>query len=188
MRSVDELIRAGEQPEYLYFWGHQPSGDGVGPSCLSQWWPAEFVVGGRAYPTAEHFMMSEKALLFGDADIAGQILRTTEPKEAKQLGRQIVGFDEARWRQRRIEVVVEGNLAKFGQHPALRDYLLGTGDAVLVEASARPDLGRRPRRRRRARRLARVLAGPQPARVRPHRGQVAPGDLGSPTREVPVAE
>lgn len=135
MRSVDELIRAGEQPEYLYFWGHQPSGDGIGPSCLSQWWPAEFVVGGRAYPTAEHFMMSEKALLFGDADIAGQILRTTEPKEAKELGRQIVGFDEARWRQRRVEIVIEGNLAKFGQHPALRDYLLGTGDAVLVEAS-----------------------------------------------------
>lgn len=135
MRSVDELIRAGEQPEYLYFWGHQPSADGVGASCLSQWWPAEFVVAGRAYPTAGHFMMSEKALLFGAADIAGQILRAAEPKEAKELGRQIVGFDEQRWTERRVEVVLEGNLAKFGQHPALRDYLLGTGDAVLVEAS-----------------------------------------------------
>ncbi|WP_312871597.1 NADAR family protein [Amycolatopsis acididurans] len=128
MRSLDE-------PEYLYFWGHEPAGNGVGPTCLSQWWPAEFVVGGRAYPTAEHFMMSEKALLFGDADIAGQILRTTDPKEAKALGRQISGFDESRWEQRRFEIVVEGNLAKFTQHPTLRDFLLGTRDAVLVEAS-----------------------------------------------------
>jgi ribA/ribD-fused uncharacterized protein len=31
--------------------------------------------------------------------------------------------------------VVTGNLAKFGQHPELRDFLLGTGTRVLVEAS-----------------------------------------------------
>jgi ribA/ribD-fused uncharacterized protein len=28
-----------------------------------------------------------------------------------------------------------GVAAKFGQHPALRDFLLGTGDRVLAEAS-----------------------------------------------------
>ena len=31
--------------------------------------------------------------------------------------------------------MVEGNLAKFGQHKELRDFLLGTGNKVLVEAS-----------------------------------------------------
>lgn len=31
--------------------------------------------------------------------------------------------------------MVAGNLAKFGQHTDLREYLLGTGDRVLVEAS-----------------------------------------------------
>lgn len=28
-------------------------------------------------------------------------------------------------------------MAKFGQHPELRDFLLGTGNRVLVEASPR---------------------------------------------------
>ena len=31
--------------------------------------------------------------------------------------------------------MVDGNLAKFGQHRKLKEYLLGTGDQVLVEAS-----------------------------------------------------
>lgn len=30
-----------------------------------------------------------------------------------------------------------GNMAKFGQHPQLRDFLAGTGSRVLVEASPR---------------------------------------------------
>ena len=33
--------------------------------------------------------------------------------------------------------MVAGNLAKFGQHPELRDFLLGTGRTVIVEASPR---------------------------------------------------
>ena len=33
--------------------------------------------------------------------------------------------------------MVAGNLAKFGQHPELRTFLLGTGQRVLVEASPR---------------------------------------------------
>ena len=45
------------------------------------------------------------------------------------------GFDEQRWAEHRFEVVVAGNMAKFGQHPQLRDYLAGTGSRVLVEAS-----------------------------------------------------
>ena len=45
------------------------------------------------------------------------------------------GFDEQRWEQRRFDVVVAGNLAKFGQHPQLRHFLVGTGSRVLVEAS-----------------------------------------------------
>lgn len=31
--------------------------------------------------------------------------------------------------------MVAGNLAKFGQHPDLREFLLATGRSVLLEAS-----------------------------------------------------
>ena len=61
--------------------------------------------------------------------IAGQV-------EAEDAGLvQVRGFDEQRWADRRFDLVVAGNLAKFSQHEELGDYLVGTGSRVLVEAS-----------------------------------------------------
>ncbi len=39
------------------------------------------------------------------------------------------------WETHGYDVGIEGNLAKFTQHPDLHAYLLGTHPAVLVEAS-----------------------------------------------------
>jgi ribA/ribD-fused uncharacterized protein len=122
--------------KYLFFWGHRPPpGGGVGKGCLSQWWPCTFVVEGQRFASAEHYMMWRKALLFDDFDVASRVLAASSPGEAKALGREISGFSEEAWVSSRLEIVVEGNLAKFGQDPALRDFLLGTGSRVLVEAS-----------------------------------------------------
>jgi hypothetical protein len=138
-RTVDELlgvIQAGAQPKYLAFWGHQPPpGGGVGKGCFSQWWPSAFTLDGETYASAEHYMMAAKALLFGDAETADRIRAAPHPRTAKDLGRQVRGFDEQRWADRRFDLVVTGNLAKFGQHKELRDFLVGTGSRVLVEAS-----------------------------------------------------
>jgi ribA/ribD-fused uncharacterized protein len=139
MRSVEELVRAeaaGQRLKYVYFWGHEPRRDGrIGGSCLSQWWPAEFTVDGLTFPTAEHFMMHRKALLFGDEETAARILRARHPNEAKTLGREVRGYDEEVWTANRFDIVVAGNLAKFGQHALPGRFLIGTGDQVLVEAS-----------------------------------------------------
>ncbi|MFJ6673589.1 NADAR family protein [Actinosynnema sp. NPDC091369] len=122
--------------KYLFFWGHEARpGAPVGKQCLSQWWEAPFTVDGRTFPTAEHFMMHGKALLFGDEGTAGRVLAARTPGEAKALGRQVRGFTEDVWVAERLDVVVRGNLAKFGAHHDLREFLLGTGDRVLVEAS-----------------------------------------------------
>lgn len=137
-RTVDQLlgvIRDGGQPKYLLFWGHQPAEGGVGKGCLSQWWPAAFTVDGVSYPSAEHYMMAAKARLSGDAGAAEKILAAPHPGAAKALGRQVRGFDEQRWADHRFDVVVAGNMAKFGQHRQLRDFLASTGSRVLVEAS-----------------------------------------------------
>ena len=140
-RTVDQLlsvIRDGGQPRYLLFWGHQPpAAGGVGKGCLSQWWPAAFTVDGVSYPSAEHYMMAAKARLSGDAEAVEKILAAPHPSAAKALGRQVRGFDEQRWAEHRFDVVVAGNIAKFGQHPLLRDFQAGTGSRVLVEASPR---------------------------------------------------
>jgi ribA/ribD-fused uncharacterized protein len=139
VRTVEELLGCildGARPEYLMFWGHRPpASGGAGKGCLSQWWPAAFTVAGLSYASAEHYMMAAKAMLFGDAETADRIRAAPHPGAAKALGRQVRGFDEGQWSERRFSVVVTGNMAKFGQHRELREFLLGTGSRVLVEAS-----------------------------------------------------
>ncbi|MET8337776.1 NADAR family protein [Streptosporangium canum] len=138
-RSVEETItaeQAGRRLRYLFFWGHQPSrGGGVGAGCLSQWWEVAFTADGHLFRSAEHYMMAHKAWLFGDGETAARVLAAGHPGEAKKLGREVRGFDGSVWDEHRYEIVVRGNIAKFGRHPELRDFLLGTRGRVLVEAS-----------------------------------------------------
>jgi ribA/ribD-fused uncharacterized protein len=94
-------------------------------------------VDGVRYSSAEHYMMVAKARLSGDTETAGKILAAPHPGAAKALGRQVRGFDERRWAEHRFDVVIAGNMAKFGQHPQLRDFLASTSNRVLVEASPR---------------------------------------------------
>lgn len=138
-RSVEQLVRAleeGEAPRFLFFWGHRPAKDGrVTQSCFSQWYEAPFEVAGTTYPSAEHYMMAAKAALFGDMQTRGRILAATTPGAAKALGRQVEGFEEEVWARERMRTVVDANLGKFGQDARLADFLIGTGNQVLVEAS-----------------------------------------------------
>jgi ribA/ribD-fused uncharacterized protein len=80
-------------------------------------------------------MMASKARLFGDEVTASHILETSSPAEAKALGRSVRGYDEKLWAERRYGIVVEGNTAKFGEHPDLLAFLAATEGRVLVEAS-----------------------------------------------------
>jgi hypothetical protein len=89
----------------------------------------------RLIASGERVMMAGKARLFGDLAAADRILAARTPAEAKKLGREVQGFDEQVWEAARFEIVVAGSTAKFGQDPALRSYLVGTGRRVLVEAS-----------------------------------------------------
>lgn len=121
---------------YLFFWGHQPSEKGIiTKSCLSQWYESPFTVEHIDYKTAEHYMMAEKAKLFGDMKTFAEIIHAETPQQAKAWGRKIIGFKEDIWAARRLQIVVEGNLEKFSQNRQLRDFLISTSGKVLVEAS-----------------------------------------------------
>jgi hypothetical protein len=133
---IEQLIRQSNRGKFLLFWGHQPAKDGtIRSTCLSQWWVAPFSHAGKEYRTAEHWMMAQKALLFGDAEIHARILAARTPGEAKKLGRAVRGFDPVVWDAQKFEIVVEGNVLKFSQNPAEKEFLLQTGERVLVEAS-----------------------------------------------------
>lgn len=104
---------------------------------FSQWHASPFVHQGVAYATAEHFMMAEKARLFGDADTLRAILACKTPRDAQQLGKRVKGFDEARWDAHKVGIVRTGTLLKFLQNRDLLLALLQTGRAHLAEANPR---------------------------------------------------
>jgi ribA/ribD-fused uncharacterized protein len=135
LEDLRARFNAGERLKYVFFWGHQPAKSGVTATCFSQWYSAPFVVDGERYPTAEHFMMAEKAALFGDGETRAKVLLAASPGAAKALGREVRGFDEARWVENRFSIVVRANSAKFSQNPELGQFLQQTGSRVLVEAS-----------------------------------------------------
>lgn len=126
----------GERMKYIFFWGHKPSADGsITKSCFSQWYDCRFTVDGVEYSTAEQYMMSQKALLFGDNKIYSEIMNAYHPKQFKDLGRKISGFNEKVWNANKTDIVIKGNTAKFSQNQELKYFLLNTNNRILVEAS-----------------------------------------------------
>ncbi|KAI4930808.1 uncharacterized protein J4E92_004641 [Alternaria infectoria] len=136
----------------VFFWKPR---DGHGYLC--QWYWSKFTINDETYATAEMWMMVHKARCFGDEEIAKQMLETTSPKEHKDLGREVKGFDEKVWDERmystffavlleedadwvteKLEIVKQGSYHKFTiseDAENLRRMLLATGDRELVEAS-----------------------------------------------------
>ena len=136
--DLKKEYNAGKKFKYLFFWGHTPAADGqINEACLSQWWECDFSVDGVRYSCAEQFMMAEKARLFGDEEMLQKIMEARHPKEMKAYGRAVRGFDKDKWEKACYEIVKRGNEAKFSQNPELLDYLLGTKNRILVEASPR---------------------------------------------------
>ena len=111
--------------QFTFFW--------QGP--FSQWHRANFTIDGVTYNCAEQYMMHQKALLFGDTEIAELIMKESNPREQKKYGRMIRNFDKSTWEKNCLAIVYEGNLAKFTQNSDLMAAMLSTGDRIFVEAS-----------------------------------------------------
>lgn len=134
--NLHQLIEENKENDFLFFWGHQPSKDGmITKSCFSQWWISPFIVDEVKYYSAEHWMMAKKAELFKDEEQLKNILNDPSPANVKKYGRKVKNFDPVLWEENAYKIVVEGNEYKFSQNPELRNFLLSTENKVIVEAS-----------------------------------------------------
>ncbi|MGR3648149.1 MAG: NADAR family protein [Shimia sp.] len=111
--------------KYHFFWS----------GTFSQWHRSDFVLADKSFQTAEQAMMYEKAMLFGDVEIAAQILAETDPGRQKALGRRVRNFDDAIWDTQKARIVTEITRAKYGQNKGLRRKLFQTIPLKLAEAS-----------------------------------------------------
>ena len=132
--NIESVLRM-TNPEYVFFWKPIVYKTKIRQSCLCQWWKSDFVINGITYNCAEQYMMSQKALVFGDKATFDKIMLEDDPAKMKKLGRKVANYDIDIWDKYKYEVVVRGNYAKFSQNDILKQFLIETGNAVLVEAS-----------------------------------------------------
>ena len=111
--------------KFTFFWG--------GP--FSQWQKAGFTENDVEFNCAEQYMMYHKAVLFNDMETAQEILKKSNPRDQKALGRQVKNFNKEKWDQYAKKIVYKGNYLKFSQNPELLNTLLETVGTTLVEAS-----------------------------------------------------
>lgn len=139
MPGTSASSSADEGPIYFWMETEEPYG------WMSQWYAYRMRDASDStivYPTAEHYMMYQKAKLFEDDKIADKILagKDFHPRKIKELGREVAGFDESTWVAEREQIVEKGTWLKMtkplrDKQVNLGELLLETGDRELVEAS-----------------------------------------------------
>lgn len=113
-----------ETNKHVLFWG--------GP--FSNFEEVHFSLEGHDFFCVEQYFMWKKAVTFGDKEIAEKILRAETPREAKNLGRKVKGYDDEIWSKVRAEVMETGCYAKFSQEP-FRTLIMSYEGKTFVEAS-----------------------------------------------------
>jgi ribA/ribD-fused uncharacterized protein len=115
---------------------------------FSQWYSSPFTadiwgdrgrncIQNEKFVSCEQYMMAGKALMFNDEEIYQAIMRTTNPREHKALGRQVRGFDPAIWEapDGARDIVYRGNMAKFSSSEFFSNYIRGTENLHIVEGA-----------------------------------------------------
>ena len=100
--------------KHVAFWG----------GALSNFYPCKIRVDEKEYISSEQYFMAKKAEHFKDEETLKKIMEAPTPKKAKELGRQVKGFDAAEWMKVCEEYMHEGVFAKFMQNENLKEFLL----------------------------------------------------------------
>lgn len=107
--------------KHLFFWG----------GIFSNF---HFINGDPSF-TSEKIYMAAKAACFCDAKALKAINESVSPKQAKAVGRTVVGFDNEVWDAIKIEAMMFALQIKFDACGEFRDALRASGNLMLVEAS-----------------------------------------------------
>ena len=101
----------------------------------SNFHPGKFTLDDLVFPTAEHYIQYQKALLFGDSLTANSILKSATALDATRLSYKIVNFNKQQWVRDGYEICERGVRAKFEQNELLMNMLKTTRPKVLAESS-----------------------------------------------------
>ena len=101
---------------------------------LSNWYNCEVNYKGHTFNSVEQGYQWSKAIFANDVTAARNLLYTTDPREAKDLGMNVQGLQYADWNSEKDTIMRELVKIKFTDNIDLKNELLGTGDLKLAEA------------------------------------------------------
>lgn len=97
---------------------------------LSNFYSSSFVQGTMFWPTVEHAYQAAKTVV---PYYQNKIRSAKTPAQAKRFGKQVQLRED--WEQVKVSIMTELVWEKFDQNPELRDMLLDTGSAELIEGN-----------------------------------------------------
>lgn len=122
-QSTDAPFTPAPEPIYFYL-VDEANGH------FSNFSPHPIELDGKLWPTSEHYFQAQK---FEGTPHEELIRLAPTPKEAAAMGRDTSRPLRSDWESVKDEVMMRALRAKFTQHASLREALLGTGAADLVE-------------------------------------------------------
>lgn len=112
------------QHEIHFYKADEPYG------CFSNFSAHPIRIDGMLWPTSEHYYQAHK---FQASEITDQIRQLETPVEAAAVGRGNPSKMRPDWSQIKVDVMRKALVSKFNQHADIRQTLIETGEAVLVE-------------------------------------------------------
>ena len=111
--------------KYVFFWKEHPFCNFT--KCKIKFANPYYVADGDNpfyFSSSEQMFMWFKAMFFFDTETAEKILKTSDPEEARRLGREVKGYDDKKWNDVRVHYMKTAVSAKFIQNKELRDKLI----------------------------------------------------------------
>jgi hypothetical protein len=107
------------------------TGDDYG--SFSNFAPYPIEVGGKVWPTAEHYFQAQK---FAGTEHEERMRLERSPMVVARMGRDRDKPLRLDWEAVKDDIMRKAVIAKFTQHAEIRAQLLDTGDAKIVEHTA----------------------------------------------------
>ena len=116
-------------PQEIRFYSHREEPYG----CFSNFSPHGFELDGLWWPTSEHYFQAQK---FPNNPFAEKVRTAKSPMSAAMLGRSRKQPVRSDWAEVKVDVMYRAVLCKFGTKSNIKEVLLSTGDAILIEATS----------------------------------------------------
>jgi ribA/ribD-fused uncharacterized protein len=109
---------------------HRIGREAAAYGCFSNFSPHPITLKGKIWPTSEHYFQAQK---FAGTPDEEEVRQAKSPLIAARMGRSRKRPLREDWESLKDQIMHEAVLAKFTRHADLRETLLGTGDATIIE-------------------------------------------------------